>query len=128
MAVTHEQVIEFLSNLTVMELSSMVKELEEKWGVSAAAPVMMGAAAGPAEVEQEEEPTEFDVILLNYGDKKIAVIKEARALTGLGLKDAKELVETPNSKVKEAVSKEEAEKVKEKLESAGASVEVKPVG
>ena len=128
--VTREQVVDFLSGMTVLELSDLVGELEEKWGVSAAAPMMIagGMPAGGDAQEQEEEPTEFDVILIGFGEKKIAVIKEVRAMTGLGLKDAKDLVETPNSKVKEAVAKDEADKVKEKLEAAGAAVEIKAAG
>ena len=121
-------VIEAISNMTVLELSELVKELEDKFGVSAAAPVAM-MAAGPADggagAAQAEEKTEFDVVLLAPGDKKIQVIKEVRAITGLGLKEAKALVDEAPKPVKEAVSKEEAESVKEKLEGAGAQVEVK---
>ena len=126
--VTKEQVVEFISNMSVLELSEMVKELEEKFGVSAAAaavaaaPAAGGAAGGEAAAE---EKTEFDVILTSYGDKKINVIKEVRAITGLGLKEAKEFVESCPKAVKEGVSTEEAEEIKKKLEEAGASAEIK---
>ena len=125
--VTKEDVIEFISNMTVLELSELIKELEEKFGVSAAAPVAMMAAgvAGEGGAAQAEEKTEFDVILVAHGDKKIQVIKEVRAITGLGLKDAKELVDSVPKPVKEGVSKDEAEKIKAQLEEAGAQVEVK---
>ena len=125
MSVTHEQVIEYLSGLNVLQLGEMVAELEEKWGVSAAsaAPVMM-AVGGPA-AEAEEEQTEFDAMLISFGEKKIQVIKEVRGITGLGLKEAKTLVESVPVAVKEAVSKEEAEQIKEKIEAAGGAVEVK---
>ncbi|MFP4475883.1 MAG: 50S ribosomal protein L7/L12 [Desulfatibacillaceae bacterium] len=124
---TREQVIEFLSNMTVLELSEMISELEEKWGVSAAAPVAVGAmpAAGGEAAAVEEEKTEFDVILESVGDKKIQVIKEVRAITGLGLKEAKALVEEAPKAVKEGIAKEDAEKIKEQLEGAGASVDIK---
>jgi large subunit ribosomal protein L7/L12 len=120
-----EQIVEDLSALTVLEAAELSKMLEEKWGVSAAAPVAMAGAAAPAAVEEVEEQTEFDVILAAAGEKKINVIKEVRAITGLGLKEAKDLVEGAPKPVKEAVSKEEAAKLKEQLEAAGASVEVK---
>tara|TARA_B100000530_G_scaffold257198_1_gene170676 strand:- start:78 stop:467 length:390 start_codon:yes stop_codon:yes gene_type:complete len=126
--VTKEQVVEFISNMSVLELSEMVKELEEKFGVSAAAaavaaaPVAGGAAGGEAAAE---EKTEFDVILTSFGDKKINVIKEVRGITGLGLKEAKEFVESCPKAVKEGVSTEEAEEIKKKLEEAGASAEIK---
>ena len=125
--ITKDQVIEFLGNMTVVELNDMVKELEEKWGVSAAAPMAMGMmpAAGAGDAAEVEEQTEFDVILEAAGDKKIQVIKEVRAITGLGLKEAKELVESAPKAVKEQVSKDEAEEVKKKLEEAGASVNLK---
>ena len=119
--------IEFIANMSVLDLSELVKEMEEKFGVSAAAPVAM-MAAGPADgggAEAEEEQTEFDVILLAFGDKKIQVIKEVRAITGLGLKDAKELVDGAPKPVKEGVPKDEAESIKAQLEAAGAQVEVK---
>ncbi len=124
--VTKEQVVDFLSNLSVMELSELVTELEDKWGVeaSAAVAVAAGPAAGGAAPEAEEQ-TEFDVMLTSFGDKKIQVIKAVREHTGLGLKDAKDLVESAPAAVKEAVDKEEAEKIKEALEGAGATVELK---
>ena len=126
--VTKEQVVEFISNMSVLELSEMVKELEEKFGVSAAAaavaaaPAAVGAPGGEAAAE---EKTEFDVILTSFGDKKINVIKEVRGITGLGLKEAKEFVESCPKAVKEGVSTEEAEEIKKKLEEAGASAEIK---
>lgn len=125
-SITKEDVIEFVSNMSVLELSELVKEMEEKFGVSAAAPVAM-MAAGPAEggAAPVEEQTEFDVIILASGDKKIAVIKEVRAITGLGLKDAKALVDEVPKAVKEGIAKDEAEKIKSQLEEAGAQVEVK---
>lgn len=124
--VTKEDVIEFIANMSVLELSEMVKELEEKFGVSAAAPVAMMAGGGAAEAAAPaEEQTEFDVILTAHGEKKIQVIKEVRAITGLGLKDAKELVDNLPKPVKEGIVKEEAEKIKTQLEEAGAQVEVK---
>lgn len=122
-----EDVIEFIANMSVLELSEMVKEMEEKFGVSAAAPVAM-MAAGPADAAggaEVEEKTEFDVILNSAGDKKIAVIKEVRAITGLGLKDAKALVDEAPKPIKEGIAKEEAEKVVAQLEEAGAQVEMK---
>lgn len=123
--VTKEQVVEFLSNMSVMDLAGLVEELEEKWGVSAAAaaPVMM--AAGPAGGEAAAEKTEFDVVLASFGDQKIKVIKAVRELTGLGLKDAKDLVEGAPSTVKEGADKDEAEKFKAALEEVGATVELK---
>ena len=125
--VTKEDVIAFISNMSVLELSELVKELEDKFGVSAAAPVAMMAAgqAGEGGGAQAEEKTEFDVILTAAGDKKIQVIKEVRAITGLGLKDAKALVDEAPKPVKEGVAKEEAEKIKAQLEEAGAHVEMK---
>jgi large subunit ribosomal protein L7/L12 len=125
--ITKEDVIEFIANMSVLDLSELIKEMEEKFGVSAAAPVAM-MAAGPADGsggEAAEEQTEFDVILTAFGDKKIQVIKEVRAITGLGLKDAKELVDGAPRPVKEAVAKDEAEKVKAQLEEVGAQVEIK---
>jgi len=126
-AITKEDVIEFISNMTVLELSELVKELEDKFGVSAAAPMAMMAAVPAADGggAQAEEKTEFDVILMAAGDKKIQVIKEVRAITGLGLKDAKTLVDEAPKPVKEAIPKEEAEKIKAQLEEAGAQVELK---
>jgi large subunit ribosomal protein L7/L12 len=126
--VTKEDVIEFISNMSVLELSQLIKELEEKFGVSAAAPVAMMAAgpmAGAAGAAAVEEKTEFDVILTAHGEKKINVIKEVRAITGLGLKEAKDLVENPPKPVKEGVPKADAEKIKAQLEGAGATVEIK---
>ncbi|MES0881616.1 50S ribosomal protein L7/L12 [Roseibium sp. SCP14] len=121
-----EKLVEELSALTVMEAAELSKLLEEKWGVSAAAPVAVAAVAGAGgEAAAAEEKTEFDVVLASAGDKKINVIKEVRAITGLGLKEAKELVEGAPKAVKEAVSKDEAEELKKKLEEAGASVELK---
>ncbi|MCG8684659.1 MAG: 50S ribosomal protein L7/L12 [Desulfobacterales bacterium] len=125
--ITKDDVIEFIANMSVLELSELVKELEDKFGVSAAAPVMMGGAmpaAGDAGAAAEEK-TEFDVVLETVGDKKINVIKEVRAITGLGLKEAKALVEEAPKAVKEGVAKDEAEKIKEQLEGAGAQVSVK---
>lgn len=125
--VTKEQVIEFIANMSVLDLSELVKEMEEKFGVSAAAPVaMMAPGAGGAEAAAPaEEKTEFDVILTSAGDKKIQVIKEVRAITGLGLKDAKALVDEVPKPVKEGIAKDDAEKIKEQLEGAGAQVELK---
>ncbi len=125
--ITKEDVIEFIANMSVLDLSELVKEMEEKFGVSAAAPVAMAAVAPGAEGGDSaaEEKTEFDVILTAHGDKKIQVIKEVRAITGLGLKDAKSLVDGVPQPVKEGVAKDEAEKIKEQLEDAGAQVEVK---
>jgi len=120
--ITKEQVVEFLGNMTVLEMSEFVKELEEKFGVSAAAPV--AAAAGPAAAAVEEKD-EFDVVLTNCGEKKINVIKVVRAITGLGLKEAKDLVDGAPNTVKEAASKAEAEDIKKQLEEAGAGVELK---
>lgn len=125
--ISKEDVIQFIANMTVLELSEFIKELENKFGVSAAAPVAM-MAAGPADAgaaPQAEEKTEFDVILLGAGDKKIQVIKEVRAITGLGLKDAKALVEEAPKPVKEGIPKDEAMKLKAQLEEAGAQVDVK---
>jgi large subunit ribosomal protein L7/L12 len=120
-----QQIVEDLSALTVLEASNLSKMLEERWGVSAAAPVAAAAIAAAAPVEEVEEQTEFNVILAAIGDKKINVIKEVRAITGLGLKEAKDLVEAAPKAVKEAVGKDEAAKLKAQLESAGATVEVK---
>lgn len=122
-----EDIIEFIGGMTVLELSELVKEMEEKFGVSAAAPVAM-MAGGPiagGEAGAAEEKTEFDVVLTAHGDKKIQVIKEVRAITGLGLKEAKDLVEGVPKAVKEGVAKDEAEKLKAQLEEAGAQVEIK---
>ncbi len=119
--------IDWIEGISVLELSQLVKALEDRLGVTASAPVAMmaGAAAPAAAAEAEEEKTEFDVILKDGGAKKIGVIKEVRAITGLGLKDSKDLVESAPKPVKEAVSKEEAEEMKKTLEAAGASVEIK---
>ncbi len=127
MAVTKEDVIEFISNMSVLELSELIKELEEKFGVSAAAPVAVAAAAAPAEGGEAaaEEKTEFDVILTAAGSQKIKVIKEVRAITALGLKEAKALVEGAPAPIKEGVSKDEANEIKEKIEAVGGSVEIK---
>ncbi|MCK4487583.1 MAG: 50S ribosomal protein L7/L12 [Desulfobacterales bacterium] len=124
--VTKEDVIEFVSSMSVLELSELVKEMEEKFGVSAAAPVAVGAAPGAQAAQAEaEEKTEFDVILSQVGDKKIQVIKVVRAITGLGLKEAKALVDEAPRPVQEGVSKEEVEDIKKQLEEAGATVEIK---
>ena len=125
MAITKAEVVSFIENMTVLELSELVKELEEKFGVSAAAPVAVAAAAAPAAAEAAEEQTEFDVILKACGANKIGVIKVVRALTSLGLKEAKDLVDGAPQPVKSAVSKEEAEDAKKQLVEAGAEVEVK---
>lgn len=126
--ITKEDVIDFIANMTVLELSELVKELEDKFGVSAAAPVAMVAGPGGAAADAgaaAEEKTEFDVILATVGDKKINVIKEVRTITGLGLKEAKALVDSVPKPVKEGIDKESAEKIKEQLEAAGAQVEIK---
>ena len=122
-----EKFISYIENLTVLELSKLVKALEDRLGVTAAAPVAAVAmpAAGGGEAAAAEEKTEFDVILASFGSNKIAVIKEVRAITGLGLKDAKELVEGAPKPLKEGIPKEQADEIKEKLEAAGATVEVK---
>jgi len=114
-----------LSGLTVMEAAELSSMLEEKWGVSAAAPVAVAAAPAAAEAAAAEEQTEFSVILASFGEKKINVIKEVRVITGLGLKEAKDLVEAAPSAVKEGIEKDEADKIKEQLEAAGATVEIK---
>ena len=124
-----EKFISYIENLSVLDLSQLVKALEDRLGVSAAAPMAVaaapGAAAGGAAAEEAEEQTEFDVVLASAGAKKIGVIKEVRAITGLGLKEAKALVDEAPKPVKEAVSKEEAEEIKTKLEEAGATIELK---
>ena len=125
MAVVKEDVVSFIDNMTVLEMSEFVKELEEKYGVTAAAPTVAVAAAPGAAAGGGEEKTEFDVVLTAVGDKKIQVIKEVRAITGLGLKDAKDLVEGAPKPIKEGVKKEEADEIKAKIETAGGSVEVK---
>ena len=125
--ITKDQVIEFISNMSVLEMSELVKEMEDKFGVSAAAAAVAAPVATGAgnEAAPTEEKTEFDVVLTSIGEKKINVIKEVRGITGLGLKEAKEAVESAPKAIKEGVSKEEAEEVKKKLEEAGASVELK---
>jgi large subunit ribosomal protein L7/L12 len=126
MAISNEELIEALSSKSIMEIVELVSALEDKWGVSAAAPVAI-AAAGPAgdAAAAAEEKTEFDVVLSSFGSNKVAVIKVVRGLTGLGLKEAKDLVEGAPSPIKEGVSKDEAADIKKQLEEAGASVEVK---
>jgi large subunit ribosomal protein L7/L12 len=126
MAVSKEDILETISNMSVMDVVELISAMEEKFGVSAAAPVAM--AAGPAaggDVAAAEEQTEFNVVLTSFGSQKVPVIKTVREITGLGLKEAKDLVEGVPSAVKEGVSKDEAEQIKKKLEEAGASVEVK---
>ena len=124
--ITKDQVIDFIANMSVLEMSELVKKMEEKFGVSAAAAAVATPAAGGGGGEAAtEEKTEFDVILTSFGEKKINVIKEIRGITGLGLKEAKEAVESAPKAVKEGVSKEEAEEIKKKLEEAGASAEIK---
>ena len=124
--ITKDQVVDFIANMSVLEMSELVKEMEEKFGVSAAAAAVAAPAAGGGGTDAAaEEKTEFDVILTNFGEKKINVIKEVRSITGLGLKEAKEAVESAPKAIKEGVSKEEAEEVKKKLEEAGASAEIK---
>jgi large subunit ribosomal protein L7/L12 len=126
MAVTKEDVIDFIANMSVLELSGLIKEFEEKFGVSAAAPVAVAAAgAAPAESAAVEEKTEFDVILAAAGDQKIKVIKEVRAITSLGLKEAKSLVEDAPQPIKEGITKEEAEEIKGKIEAVGGVIEIK---
>ena len=127
MSLDRDQVIEYLSQLPVIELAELVKTLEDKWGVSAAAvaPIIQAGAGEGAASKAEEEKTEFDVVLTSVGSSKIGVIKEVRTLTGLGLKEAKTLVESAPKPVKQGVNKEEANKMKEALEKAGASVELK---
>ena len=128
MAVKKDDVVEFISSMSVLELSEFIKELEEKFGVSAAAPVAVaaaGATAADAGAAPAEEKTEFDVVLTAAGDQKIKVIKEIRAITSLGLKEAKDLVESAPQPIKEGVSKEEAQEIKEKIEAVGGSVELK---
>ena len=125
MDITKEDIVSYIKNSTVLELSELVKMLEEELGVSAAAPVAVAAAPAAAAAAPAEEKTEFDVILASFGDNKIGVIKEVRAITGLGLKEAKDLVEGAPKTLKEGVAKDEADKIKEQLEKAGAKVEVK---
>ena len=128
MAVSKEEVIEFISNMSVLELSELIKELEDKFGVSAAAPVAVAAAAPAGDgagAPAAEEQTEFTVVLADAGDQKIKVIKEVRAVTTLGLKEAKDLVEGVPAPIKEGVSKDEAEAIKKQIEAAGGKVEIK---
>ncbi len=124
MAITKDDVLGYIENASMLEISDLVKEIEDKFGVSAA-PVAVAAVGGAAEAEAVEEKTSFDVILASIGEKKIQVIKEVRAITGLGLKEAKDLVEGAPKAIKEGVSKEEADQIKEKVEAAGATVEIK---
>ena len=124
--VNMESFIDYVENMTVLELSKLVKALEERLGVSAAAPVAVAAVAGAAApAAAAEEKTEFDVVLASFGDNKVAVIKEVRAITGLGLKEAKDLVEAAPKALKEGATKEDADKIKAQLEAAGAKVEIK---
>ena len=125
MSITKEQVFEFIDKMTILEMSEFIKDFEERYGVTAAAPVAVAAAGPPAEAAPAEEKTSFDVVLSAAGEKKIQVIKVVRELTSLGLKEAKELVDGAPKTVKAGVSKEEAEAVKAKLEEQGASVEIK---
>ena len=124
-ALTKDQIIEAIKEMNVMDLSELVKELEEVFGVSAAAPVAVAAAGAQAAGSEEEEQTEFDVVLVEIGGEKIKVIKAVREITGLGLKEAKELVDSAPGKIKEGMSKDEAEAMKTKLEEVGAKVDVK---
>jgi len=125
--ISKEDVIEFVSNMTVLELSELIEQFEEKFGVSASTPIAASASTVPEKAEQveEAEKTEFDVMLMGVGDKKIQVIKVVRSITNLGLKEAKELVDNAPSKVKEGVSKEDAENIKKQLEEAGATADIK---
>jgi len=127
MALSNEELIEALSSKSIMEVVDLVKALEEKWGVSAAAPVAVAAAPGAAggAAAPAEEKTEFDVVMTSFGENKVGVIKVVRTVTGLGLKEAKDLVEGAPSTIKEGVSKDEAESIKKQLEEAGASVQIK---
>ena len=125
MTVAKEDVVSFIDNMTVLEMSEFVKELEDKYGVTAAAPTVAVAAAGGAAAPAAEEQTEFSAVLATIGDKKIQVIKEVRAVTGLGLKDAKDLVEAAPKPIKEGLSKEEADEIKQKVEAVGGTVEIK---
>lgn len=125
MAVSREEIIEVLSNMSVLEVTQLVSDLEEKWGVSAASPVAVAAAGPAAETAAAEEKTEFDIVMTSFGANKVGVIKAIRTITGLGLKEAKDMVEGVPATVKEGISKDEAEGIKKQLEEAGASVEVK---
>jgi large subunit ribosomal protein L7/L12 len=123
--ITMEDVLSYIDNMTVLQLNEMVQTLKEKYGVTAAAQMMAGPMMAGAEATVEEEQTEFTVVLTGFGDKKIQVIKEVRAITGLGLKDAKALVDGLPTNIKEAISKEEAEEIQNKIEAVGGTVEVK---
>lgn len=125
MAVSREEIKEALGQMPVLELVDLIKELEDEWGVSAAAPVAVAAAAAGGDAGAAEEKTEFDVVMTSFGENKVAVIKAVRAITGLGLKEAKDLVESAPAPVKEGVSKDESEEVKKQLEEAGAAAEIK---
>ncbi len=125
MAVSREEIKEALGQMPVLELVDLIKELEDEWGVSAAAPVAVAAGPAAGDGAAVEEKTEFDVVMSSFGENKVAVIKAVRAITGLGLKEAKDLVESAPATVKEGVSKDESEEVKKQLEEAGAAVEVK---
>ena len=126
MAVSREEIKEALSQMPVLELVDLIKELEDEWGVSAAAPVAVAAAAGAGgDASAAEEQTEFNVVMTSFGENKVSAIKAVRAITGLGLKEAKDLVEGAPASVKEGVSKDESEEVKKQLEEAGATVEIK---
>jgi len=123
--ITMEDMLSYIDNMTVLQLNEMVDTLKERYGVTAAAPMMAGVMPSAAAEEKAEEQTEFTVVLISYGDKKIQVIKEVRAITGLGLKEAKALVDGAPVNIKEAVSKEEAEEIKQKIEATGGAVEIK---
>lgn len=125
MAVSKDDILDTISNMSVMEVVDLIEAMEEKFGVSAAAPVAAAAPAGGGEAAAVEEQTEFDVVLASFGDNKVGVIKAVRSITGLGLKEAKDLVEGAPTPVKEGVEKSEAEDIKKQLEEAGATVEVK---
>ena len=125
MAVNKEEILESIGNMTVLELSELIKEMEEKFGVSAQAAVAVAAPAAGGEAVAAEEQTEFDVVLTSYGDNKVSVIKAVRSITSLGLKEAKDLVESAPAPVKEGAGKDESEEIKKQLEEAGASVELK---
>ena len=125
MAVSKEDILETISNMSVMDVVDLISAMEEKFGVSAAAPVAVAAGPSPGDATAEEEQTEFDVVMTSFGAQKVPVIKIVRELTGLGLKEAKDLVEGAPTNVKEGISKDEAEEVMKKLEEVGASVEVK---
>jgi len=125
MAVSKEDILETISNMTVMEVVDLIDAMEEKFGVSAAAPVAVAAAGGGGEAAAAEEQTEFDVVLSSFGDNKVSVIKAVRGITGLGLKEAKDMVESAPAALKEGIEKDEAEEIKKQLEEAGATVEIK---